>query len=179
MSETTATDDVIEFSHTFKKEYVVSFFKYNEGFIDVDTFLEGCIRRYRGESGAEHIVNEGATNISDLNDKIEITKNELNRMYKDYKLFIEKRETFVKTLRDFNRASQCILNQAKFPELLRLTSQYIDTDVPTFTCELCQTFSATTKKGVTTHMRKCRREHGNREADNTDEFIEDLQQSTE
>lgn len=141
--------------HTFKNQFVIKFFKDNDGFIDIDTFMERCIQKYHLQMESPNIT----VTESPLLDRVEISKNELNQMHMEYKFFVEKRETFSRTLRDFTHESHSILNQVKFTEMNRIMSRHgnSDLDVPIFTCELCKTFSVTTKKGIATHMRKCRR----------------------
>ena len=124
---------------------VLNFFNENN-LLDRNRFIAYLVKNYKEKKE------------EDISEKIELTKNEIFTLYKEHKNFLDHKKTLLNLTRDFHKNIQANINSLKFQEINEFYSKHLElTSQPSFTCDICNTFCVTTKKGMSAHQRKCRK----------------------
>ena len=80
-----------------------------------------------------------------------ITLNEITHIYQDYQSILSCKKNFETLITDF----KAINSRVKSTNLENFCSKHLNIKNEVFSCENCNKFSCSTKKGLQTHMRKC------------------------
>jgi hypothetical protein len=112
--------------------------------LDPIKFIHQCIEN--------HIVN---MNLPHQPNVSEITKKELVQFQSEYDLFIEKKKSLVLSMRETSRQ----LDAIKLENFDAFLSKKFGKEREVFPCTICNLQSYGSKKALSTHQRKCRREN--------------------
>lgn len=107
------------------------------------------------------IIDSLYSKIEDLNidDENSITKELLDEINKEYTEFILQKENSLAMLRDFQRKMTVQIESIKMPALEKyLEPKYTCSSIiKTFTCELCNVYTANSKQSLSAHVRGCKK----------------------
>lgn len=93
-----------------------------------------------------------------MNDDFTIPKEVLLEINKEVCVFIEKRQTMLLLLKDFNVKLEKELKTIEFPSLCKYLSNKVgtvSTDQTIIVCDICNVFQAHSNKSLAAHKRKC------------------------
>lgn len=91
-------------------------------------------------------------------DKLSIPKEILNEINREYQTFICQKDSIITLLKETNKKLLSLIDDIKFPSLDKyLATRYSSTKKQGFICDLCNTFSVNTLKGLAAHKRGCQR----------------------
>lgn len=91
-------------------------------------------------------------------DKLSIPKETLNEVNREYQVFICQKDSIITLLKETNKKLLSLVDDIKFPSLDKyLATRYSSTKKQGFICDLCNTFSVNTLKGLAAHKRGCQR----------------------
>jgi hypothetical protein len=110
---------------------------------------------------AVDIIDNLSGKIEDLNQDDEnntISKELLDGINEEYQKYISQKETMIVLLRDFQKKMSMQIEDIKFPELEKYLSQkYAYVKNACFTCDLCNSFNASSKQSISAHKRGCQK----------------------
>ena len=115
---------------------------------------------------AVDIIDKLASKIKDLNeeedDENTISKEILDSINQEYQVYIQQKESMMTLLKDFSKKMTSQIEDLKFPELDKYLSQkYAYVKTRCFTCDLCNTFTCSTKASLSAHKRGCSKKYNN------------------
>jgi len=158
-------------SITITNPYVIDFFEKN--YFEPNSLLPVIIKQY--EENNNNLKKKLEENTS-KND-IFISKEELKIFYEEYKFFINQKTTVTGIMKEAYRESQCNLNRIKFSNLDNFFTKHLNIKKISFVCDICGTFTVSTKKGLITHKRKCIKDYeeyqDDEEEDEEEEYNEE------
>lgn len=111
-----------------------------------------------------HYINEFS---SKKTNKIELTIDELMGLHQEYQNIMNCKRVFDNITREIKTNNYKI----KSPTIENLCSKHLNIKQEVFSCDICNIFSCSTKKGLQTHMRKCTKQ--DRESVKSNEEEED------
>ena len=89
-----------------------------------------------------------------------ISKSQLDEINQEYIAFNKQREEIIISSKDFQRKLLSQLDNLKINALNKyLSTRYANTEKSGYTCELCNLFTAPTKKSLSAHVRACKKQH--------------------
>jgi len=125
---------------------IIQFFEENN-LLDRNRFISHLIKKYKANEAQE----------KDVSPKMQLSKDEILRLYREHNDFLDHKKTLLNLTRDFHKNVQTTLNSLKFKEINEFYTRQLGLDNgPSFTCDICNVFNVSTKKGMATHQRKCR-----------------------
>jgi hypothetical protein len=126
---------------------IIQFFKEND-LLDRNRFISHLIKKYKADESC----------VKDVSSKIELSKDEIYTLYREHKDFLDHKKTLLNLTREFHRNVQSTINSLKFKEINEFYTTHLNLENNnTFVCDICNVFNVTTKKGLATHQRKCRK----------------------
>ena len=112
---------------------------------------------------AVDIIDNLSIKIQDLSEEDDvntISKELLDSINEEYQGYISQKENMLVILRDFQKKMTAQIEDIKFPELDKYLSQkYAYVKSTYFVCDICNTFSATSKQSISAHKRGCMKKH--------------------
>ena len=115
---------------------------------------------------AVDIIDKLASKIKDLNEEEDeentISKEILDSINQEYQVYIQQKDSLITLLKDFSKKMTSQIEDLKFPELDKYLSQkYAYVKTRCFTCDLCNTFTCSTKASLSAHKRGCSKKYNN------------------
>jgi hypothetical protein len=132
---------------------VINYFKINN-LIDPNNFIAMIIDNYNKEKQT-------------INETIIISPEDLIKINNDYTIFTNKRNILVETVKEM----QHIINKMKLDNIDTFISNNCKTKRKCYVCDICNSFSVLTKKGLSVHKRKCIKDLNESDNDENEEEI--------
>jgi hypothetical protein len=102
-------------------------------------------------------------------DEINIPKDTLDEINKEYAKFIERKSSIIDILKDFHKKITSEVDEIKFPSLSKyLVSKcgsILNNEHEHIICNICNKFEATSNKSLSAHQRGCRKKHNHTSTD--------------
>lgn len=145
---------------SFKQNYQIDIHK---GQILV--YVQNCGYSHDKIRIAVDIIDNLSTKIKDLDEDDEentISKEILDSINQEYQVYIQQKDSLMTLLKDFSKKMTSQIEDLKFPELDKYLSQkYAYVKTRCFTCDLCNTFTCSTKASLSAHKRGCSKKYNN------------------
>lgn len=113
---------------------------------------------------AVDIIDNLYSKLGDIgkNDTHTIPKDVLDEINREYNLFITQKESICNSFKESQKKILSQLDDLKFPSLDKfLSTKYSSIQKQGFKCNLCNSFTVSTLKGLAAHKRGCSRKIGN------------------
>jgi hypothetical protein len=140
---------IMSSSITITNPVVIEFFNKNIMY-DPEGFITQLIVNYENKQNSNEVIK-----TNDSSTKIEINKDELLQFYEEYQFFINQKMNLINQAREHNKNFQRTLNRVNFQNLDEFFLKHLNVKSQTYVCNICNTFSVSTKKGLATHKRIC------------------------
>lgn len=144
----------------FKQNYQIDI---NKGNILV--YVQNCEYSPEKIKIAVDIIDSLSFKVAELNSECDdntISSEMLDDINKEYQSFISQKEILTNTLKDFTKKLSTQIDDIKLPTLDKyLAPKYAFVKTRVFTCDLCNTFTATSKQSLSAHKRGCKKKHDN------------------
>jgi hypothetical protein len=140
----------------FKQNFQIDINKGN-----VLVYIQGCEYNQDKIRIAVDIIDNLYNKIQDLNmdeDENSISKDILDSINEEYQKFISQKEGMITCMKDFQKKMASQIEELQLPSLDKyLEPKYAYVKTRCFVCDLCNTYTASSKQSLSAHKRGCKK----------------------